>query len=133
MKFLCLCYFDRARFDALGPGEFDEIKRICEGHDRELYAQPGYAFVGSLTEPEHAATLVARDTGPERRDGAYAPTGEPLGAFFMVEAADLDAAVAIASLHPGAHIGRYLGGGIEVRACDLFRTGPAFAGFGAAA
>jgi hypothetical protein len=29
----------------------------------------------------------------------------PLGAFFMVEADDLDQAVAVASLHPGARCG----------------------------
>jgi hypothetical protein len=31
----------------------------------------------------------------------------------------MDEAVEVASKHPGAHLGRYLGGGIEVRPIDM--------------
>jgi hypothetical protein len=48
----------------------------------------------------------------------YADTSEPFGAFFLIEAADVDEAVKIASLHPGAHLGAMFGGGIEVRPVD---------------
>jgi hypothetical protein len=44
---------------------------------------------------------------------------EPVGAFFMVEARDMDDAIEVASKHPGAHLGEYLGGGIEVRPIDM--------------
>jgi hypothetical protein len=38
----------------------------------------------------------------------------------MIDAADLDEAVKIASLHPGAHLGHMFGGGIEIRPVDYF-------------
>ena len=59
-------------------------------------------------------------TGPVVTRGAFAKTPEPVGALFVVEAADIEAATAIASLHPSARLGQYFGGGIEVRAFDLF-------------
>jgi len=47
---------------------------------------------------------------------------QPVGAFFIVEAQDMDEAVQVASKHPGAHVGKFLGGGIEVRACEFFQA-----------
>jgi hypothetical protein len=38
----------------------------------------------------------------------------------MIEARDMAEAVEVASKHPGAHVGAYLGGGIEVRPIDMF-------------
>ena len=43
---------------------------------------------------------------------------------FIIEACDLDEAVKMASMHPRAHVGHYLGGGIEVRPCESFDLGP---------
>jgi hypothetical protein len=59
------------------------------------------------------------DGRPSITDGPYAETDEPLGAFFMIEAEDMDEAAEVASKHPGAHLGRYFGGGIEVRPIDM--------------
>jgi hypothetical protein len=50
----------------------------------------------------------------------YPPAFGTVGAFFIVDAADLDEAVDAAAKHPGAHVGQFLGGGIEVRPCDMF-------------
>jgi hypothetical protein len=52
-------------------------------------------------------------------EGPYVATSEPLGAFFIIEARDMDDAVEVASKHAGAHLGRYLGWGIEVRSIDM--------------
>ena len=53
-------------------------------------------------------------------DGPYLETKEQVGAFFIVEAADLDEALAVASLHPAATLGEEIGWGIEVRPIDGF-------------
>lgn len=50
--------------------------------------------------------------------GAYTDGREQIGAFFIVEADDLEAATAIAAKHPGGYVGQYVGGGIEVRPCE---------------
>ena len=38
-------------------------------------------------------------------DGPYEQTPEPFGAFFIIEADDMDEAVEVARLHPGTHLG----------------------------
>jgi hypothetical protein len=76
----------------------------------------GEAIVGgaALLGPETATTLEVRG-GPDgeliQTDGAYAETKEFLGGFYLLEAEDLDAAVALARHIPAASDG----GRIEVR------------------
>lgn len=47
-------------------------------------------------------------------DGPYAEAKEMVGGFFIIEAADKDEAVRVASLHPAATLGECVGWGIEV-------------------
>jgi len=120
MKFLCLCYYDQKKYDAMTPADAEAIDRECKPRDAALHASGHLALVGSLGLPSAAKTIRPGTDKPEISTGPYAESSEPIGAFFIVEAAHLDEAVAVAALHPGAHLGKYLGGGIEVRPCDSF-------------
>ena len=122
MKFLCLCHYDLDAFGKLGPVDFEEIGRICAPRDAELKASDKVSLIGSLGMPDQFRTLRADDGGVTVTDGPYAPTNEPFGAFFIVEAATIDEAVEIAKLHPGSHLGHMLKGGIEVRPIDQLET-----------
>ena len=53
---------------------------------------------------------ASRDGRTITTDGPFAETKETLGGFYLVEAADLDEAIAYAAMIPGARIGS-----IEVR------------------
>ena len=53
-------------------------------------------------------------------DGPFAETKEQIGAFFIIEARDLDEAAEVASLHPAARLGENVGWAIEVRPIDHF-------------
>ena len=53
-------------------------------------------------------------------DGPFAETKEQIGAFFIIEARDLDEATRVASQHPAAHLGEEVGWGVEVRPIDYF-------------
>ena len=58
-------------------------------------------------------------------DGPFIETKELVGGFVIIEAADFDEAVRIASLHPAARMGEELGWGIELRPmeyCELKRV-----------
>lgn len=55
-------------------------------------------------------------------DGPLAVSKEPIGAFFLIDAADMDEAVKIASMHPGVYVGHLFGGGIEIRPVDSFEA-----------
>jgi len=65
---------------------------------------------GALHDPEDATTLRRRDGELMLEDGPFADFDEPVVAFALVEAPDLEAAVAVAAAHPAAR-----SGAVEVR------------------
>lgn len=119
MKFLCLCYYDQAQFDALPESDRRSLSDLCRPHDEALRASGRLLMVGSLAEPHSSRTLRPSNGRPSVIEGPYAATEEPLGAFFIIEAEDMDEAIEVAAKHPGAQLGRYFGGGIEVRPIDM--------------
>jgi len=120
MKFLCLCHYESARFAELKPADFEEIGAICAPHDAALKASGKVEMIGALGMPEQSRTLCVENGAAVAKAGPYAATPEPFGAFFIVEADDIDGAVEIAKLHPGTHLGDKFGrGGIEVRPIDF--------------
>lgn len=71
----------------------------------------GVYDAGEALDPTSTATTVrVRDGKTLTTDGPYAETKEALGGFYVVQAADLDEAIAFAAMIPGAHHGA-----IEVR------------------
>ena len=119
MNYFCLCYYDQAKFEALSKSQGEALGRRCRPHDDALRASGRLILVGSLAEPRSSRTLRPGHGAPSVTEGPFAPTDEPVGAFFMVEARDIDEAVEVASKHPGAQLGAYFGGGIEVRPIDI--------------
>ena len=119
MKYLCLCYYDQAKFNALSENDQEALGRACRPHDEALRNSGHLLLVGSLDLPPSSRTLRPESGGPSVTEGPYVATSEPVGAFFIIEARDMDEAIEVASKHPGAHVGEYLGGGIEVRPIDM--------------
>ncbi len=71
----------------------------------------GAMLGGEALQPTASATTVrVVDGRTVTTDGPFAETKETLGGFYLVEAADLDEAIAYAAMIPGA---RY--GSVEVR------------------
>jgi hypothetical protein len=64
--------------------------------------------------PEHMSIRPGEDA-PVITDGPFVETKEQVGGLFIIEARDLNEALRVASLHPGAHLGKAVGSGIEVR------------------
>jgi hypothetical protein len=120
MKFLCLGYYDEEKFDALPRDDIDALVRQCRTHDEALRASGHLLMVASLAGKADTTSIRPRAGKPTVTDGPYAETKEQIGAFFIVEAADRDEAVRIASLHPAAHLGEAVGWGVEVRPIGFF-------------
>lgn len=116
MQFLCACYYDADAFAKLQPEDFKKLGEICAPHDARLKASGKVSLIGSLALPNEFRTLRAKKNGAVTDEpGPYEQTKEPFGAFFIVEAENMDEAVRIARLHPGTHLGDMMAGGIEIR------------------
>jgi hypothetical protein len=96
-------------------GAIDEAKRdACyvesAGLARDLAASGNYLGASPLHPVAAATSVRVRDGKRLVTDGPFAETREQLGGYYLVEAADLDAAIAIAARIPGAEWGT-----VEVR------------------
>ena len=110
MKYLCLIYFDEAKHAALTEAEHRELTRACLAYDEELKEAGRYITSSPLQYVNTAATVRVTNGKISATDGPFAETKEQLGGYYMVEAKDLDEAVAIAARIPAARTGS-----VEVR------------------
>lgn len=115
MRYVCICYYNEAAFEALTPEMGKELGEFCAPHDARLKASGKVLLIGSLGMQSQTKVIKGGPTA-QVDNGPYARTANPMGAFFIVEAESIDEAVEIAKLHPGAHIDpKWLGeGAIEV-------------------
>ena len=104
--------------DAPTPYTPDEWGRLSEDEQKAVYADyqainetPGVTPGLQLGEPETATTVRVEDGETPTTDGPFVATKEALGGYFLFEADDIDAAIAVASRFPAAR----LGGAVEVR------------------
>lgn len=110
MKYLCLIYDDEKTLAAMPKNEGDtfmgEYFAFTEG-----IKQSGHYVAGEALHPVETATTVrVRNGRLSTTDGPFAETKEQLGGFYLIEAADLNEAIRVASKIPSARIGS-----IEVR------------------
>jgi len=103
MKYLCLVYLDEANWSACPD-------RDCLDFATEL-AEGGRLVAAEPLHPAHTATTVRVRNGMAAfTDGPFSETKELLAGFYLIEAKDLNEALAIAARIPPAKYGS-----IEVR------------------
>ena len=110
MQYLLMIYQNEAEYAKLDAKTAQ--KNLEEyGAFTQSIIQSGNFKAGDRLQPIATATTVRiRDGKTMTTDGPFAETREQLGGYYLVEAKDLDTALAIAARIPGA---RY--GSIEVR------------------
>ncbi len=79
----------------------------CFAYDDEL--RRGGHFLGGevLDTARHAVMLRTKNGELEITDGPYAETKEMLGGILLLEARDLNHAIALMSKHPGVKMGPF--------------------------
>ena len=101
MKFLCLICAEQMMED-LDPADraahFGEYAVFTEAIRREGH----FVSANRLLPAATAKTLRVRDGQVHLIDGPFTETRELLGGYFLIEAPDMDAALAIAARIPGA-------------------------------
>ena len=110
MQYLLLIHLDPALVDALPEGQFDTMMRECFGHADELRDAGHLLESQQLQPPATGRSIRVRNGQRSIIDGPFAEAKEILGGFNLIEAADMDEAVRIASEFPWSQVGR-----IEVR------------------
>jgi len=106
MKFLVMIYNDDALLDALPAGELDTMMRGCFVHADELRDQGHLLDSVQLESPSLIKSLRMRDDKMSVMDGPFAEAKEYLGGYNIIEAADMDEALRIASEFPWSRTGR---------------------------
>ncbi|MGX7681984.1 YciI family protein [Jatrophihabitans sp. DSM 45814] len=105
-QYLILIYEDEAGYASATP---DVMQEVMEAHNRfavQVGEVGGKLLGGNALQPTVTATTIRGDVVT---DGPFAETKEALGGYYLVDAADLDQALAIAKLCPARF------GGVEVR------------------
>jgi hypothetical protein len=105
MKYICLGYYDKGKFDALPEAERNAMFDACFEYDDHLRAN-GHSSGGTALQPaETALTLSWKDGKVATTDGPYAETKEQIGGLGVLEARDMNHAVQLMSQHPSLKYG----------------------------
>lgn len=113
MKFICLGYLDENRWEALSEQQRSELMEECLAYDNELRRSQHFLGGEALGPARDAVTLTVRNGSVDVMDGPFSETKEVLGGILLLEANDLNHAIALMSRHPGVKIGPF-----EIRAAD---------------
>ena len=103
MKYLCLVYLDEKRLDEVRDTE-------CKDCGDALRTSGHHIAAEALQSVHTATTVRVRNGKMSVTDGPFAETKEQLAGFYLIDAADLNEAIQLASKIPPARVGS-----IEVR------------------
>lgn len=107
MKYMLLIYSEESVW---GEGERESCYQESTQLVHELNASKKFLAASPLHSVSTATSVRVREGKRQVTDGPFAETREQLGGYFLIEAADLDEAIGIASRIPGARKGT-----VEVR------------------
>ncbi|MGI8864868.1 MAG: YciI family protein [Solirubrobacteraceae bacterium] len=107
MKYAMLIFTEPGSFEALGEAEQHQV----HGEYMAITQSPGIVGGEQLQGVETATTVRVRDGQTLTTDGPFADTKEIFAGFYLLDAGDLDTAIALAEKIPAAR----MGGSVEVR------------------
>ena len=97
--------------ESMDPAELEAVMAAVGEFNTALQDSGSFRFAGGLHPPSSAKTVDATGGEAVVTDGPFVEAREYVGGFWVIDAADLDAAV-----EWGTRASRALGGRIEVRA-----------------
>ncbi|WP_426408706.1 YciI family protein [Bradyrhizobium ganzhouense] len=116
MQYLLLIYRNEAQQGQMGPADYQKLLAEYSAYTQSI-VESGHFKAGDGLQPTSTATTVrVREGKTLTTDGPFAETREQLGGYYLVEAKDLDAAIALAARIPGAR-----NGSIEVRPVMIYK------------
>ncbi|MBR0791892.1 YciI family protein [Bradyrhizobium manausense] len=116
MQYLLLIYRNETYMTQMNDADRQKLAGEYGAYTQSII-QSGHFKAGDGLQPTTTATTVrVRDGKTMTTDGPFAETREQLGGYYLVEARDLDDAVAIAARIPEAKRGS-----IEVRPVMIYK------------
>ena len=105
MKYLYLLYADESKMPAPGSAQFNAQNDAFNNYFAELDGK-GMFKAGDPVQPSKTSkTVRVRNGHTEAASGPFVHSGDQLVGFYVIEAKDLDEAVAYAAKCPVAQVG----------------------------
>jgi hypothetical protein len=104
-QYMILIYENEAGYEPT-PEVWDTAMKAHGRFAEQVLEQGGSILGGDALQPTATATSIRNDVVT---DGPFAETKEALGGYYLIEARDLDHALALAKLCPAPY------GGVELR------------------
>jgi hypothetical protein len=102
MKYVLLIYLEE---NAISQTEREDCYGKSAQLAQQLNSKGQYLNSAPLHPVATATSIRVRDGKPLVTDGPFAETREQLGGFFLIDAQDLDEAIAIAARLPAVQVG----------------------------
>ncbi|AHG89684.1 YCII-related protein [Gemmatirosa kalamazoonensis] len=115
MKYVLLIYDDEKVWETMSPDESGAMMGEYFAFTKDIQDKGSYRAGEALQPIATATTVRVRGGKLQTTDGPFAETREQLGGFYLVDAENLDEAIAVAARIPSARIGS-----IEVRPVVVF-------------
>ena len=110
MTYLLMLYSDESSWDKLSQSAMEEGVAAYGAYTKSLVEAGALVSANRLQPISSATTVKTTDGKTQVLDGPYADSKEQLGGYYLIEAPDLDAAIAWAARCPGSGHGT-----VEVR------------------
>jgi hypothetical protein len=110
-QYLILLYENESFYTSASPEEIDGVMAAHNRFAEQVPALGAKILGGNALQPTATATTIRNDVVT---DGPFLETKEALGGYYLIEATDLDQALAVAKLCPAYQ------GGVEVRPIMVF-------------
>lgn len=110
MRYLCLIYENEKAWETFPPAESEAVMNEYFQFTEDIRKNGKYVAGEALQPTVTATTVRVRNGKVSTTDGPFAETKEQLGGFYLIEAADLNDAIQVASRIPSARHGS-----IEIR------------------
>ena len=116
MKYMLMIYGNEAeRAKTMTQADLDQEMAEYYAFGAEAAARATVTSSEALHDINSATTVRVRDGKTVTTDGPFAETKEQLGGFYVIDCKDLDEAISMAAMIPGAK-----SGSVEIRPVVIF-------------
>ncbi|MEO1270088.1 MAG: YciI family protein [Myxococcota bacterium] len=114
MRYVFFLYSDPAEVTDWTPEDWAQEKEAYGAYIHALQEAGVFVDTDWLHPADTATTVTLKDGALRVQDGPFADTKETLGGYFVIDVADLDAALSWAERCPAARTGK-----VEIRASAM--------------